>query len=412
MKGTFSSLNILIVEDHDFQRMIAEQTVKGLGVKQLMVAADGYQALEKLEKHSVADIVICDLDMPGMDGIQFLGHLADRNLAKAVILASALEPSIVRTVEDLAVEHGLKVLGALPKPISLERLRELMELYFGDEPDVAPRQEVQATHFTEKELEEAIDNDQFELFHQPKVMLQSGRMVATEALCRWNHPKTGLISPAHFIPMLESTGLITKLTYKLFDQAITQIKHWQDEGRAIAVAVNLSAIVLSDTSLPDQLYEKVRAQGLAPELLILEITESSLIQNAAKALESLARLKMKGFSLSIDDFGTGYSSMQQLNRIPFSELKIDRSFVQGACDDKTRKAIIEANIGLAHTLKMSTVAEGIETADEWQLLNELNCDMAQGYFIAKPMPVSELDSWESSWVSKLPISPSKPSLES
>ncbi|MGI9280340.1 MAG: GGDEF/EAL domain-containing response regulator [Endozoicomonas sp.] len=410
MNGTFGDLSILIVEDHDFQRMVAEQTVRGLGVSQLMVASDGYQALEKLEKNSNADIVICDLDMPGMDGIQFLGHLADRNLAKAIILASALEPSIIRTVEDLAVEHGLKVLGTLPKPISLERLRELMELYFGDEPDVAPRQEVQSLDFSEAELEEAIENDQFELYHQPKVMVHSGRLVATEALCRWHHPSIGLISPAHFIPLMESTGLITKLTYKLFDQAIEQIKYWQNEGRAISVAVNLSAIVLSDTSLPDQLFEKIRANGLAPELLILEITESSLIQNAAKALESLARLKMKGFSLSIDDFGTGYSSMQQLNRIPFSELKIDRSFVKGACSDKTRKAIIEANIGLAHTLKMSTVAEGVETIGEWQLLDNLNCDMAQGYFIAKPMPVSELKEWERSWVSQLPITPPKSAL--
>ncbi|KEQ14065.1 GGDEF/EAL domain-containing response regulator [Endozoicomonas numazuensis] len=409
MNGSFSDLSILIVEDHDFQRMVAEQTVRGLGVSQLMVAADGYQALEKLEKSSLADIVICDLDMPGMDGIQFLGHLADRNLAKAIILASALEPSIIRTVEDLAVEHGLKVLGTLPKPISLERLRELMELYFGDEPDVASRQEVQTIHFNETELEEAIDNNEFELYHQPKVMVHSGRLIATEALCRWNHPQ-GLISPAHFIPLMESTGLITKLTYKLFDQAIEQIKHWQNEGRAISVAVNLSVIVLSDTSLPDQLFEKIRANGLAPELLTLEITESSLIQNAAKALESLARLKMKGFSLSIDDFGTGYSSMQQLNRIPFSELKIDRSFVQGACSDNTRKAIIEANIGLAHTLKMNTVAEGVESIEEWQLLNHLNCDMAQGYFIARPMPVEELKEWERNWISQLPITPSKPTL--
>ena len=410
MKGLFSSLKILIVEDNDFQRMVTEQTVKGLGVVHITVAADGYQALEKLEGQTAADIVICDLDMPGMDGIQFLGHVADRNLAKAVILASALEPALIRTVEDLATEHGLNVLGSLPKPISLERLRELMELYFGDEPDVAPRQKVQEIQFTEAELDEAIDNNQFELYHQPKVLLQSGRMIATEALCRWNHPEAGLISPAHFIPLMETTGLITKLTYTLLDQAIDQIKIWQNEGRAIAVAVNLSAVVLSDTSLPDQLYEKVRASGLAPELLILEITESSLIQNAARALESLARLKMKGFSLSIDDFGTGYSSMQQLNRIPFSELKIDRSFVQGACSDNTRRAIIEANIGLAHTLKMSTVAEGIETVHEWLLLNKLNCDMAQGFFIAKPMPASELKEWENNWIRQLPITQPKPSL--
>lgn len=411
MKGQFSQLQVLIVEDHDFQRMVTEQTVLGLGVEHLSVASDGYKALKLLEESEPADIVICDLDMPGMDGIQFIRHIAQRQLAKALIVASAMEPSLVRTVEDMAQVQGLQVLGALPKPLSRDRLRELISLYFGDEPDLAPRKEIKNIDFSPEELEAAIDQGQFIYHYQPKVLIQGGRLVSVEALCRWPHPEAGLVSPAHFIPLMESTGLITKLTYSLFDQALELLSKWKDQNRAIAVGINLSALVLSDTSLPDQLFEKTRSLGISPQLLTLEITESSLIANAAKALETLARLKMKGFQLSIDDFGTGYSSMQQLNRIPFSELKIDRSFVQGACDDPTRKAIIEANIGLAHTLKMSTVAEGVETLEEWALLSELNCEQAQGFLIGKPMPANELEAWEQAWISRQPLVVPKPSLK-
>ena len=402
MKGNLDELHIMVVEDHEFQRLVAEQALKGLGVNKLLLANNGNDALNQLDHSEPVDIVICDLDMPEMDGIRFIRHLADNNYAKAVIVASALEPSLIRTVEDMAQEHGLRVLGALSKPLSRDRIRELLELYSEpDSPALSPT--VSSLHFTEQDLQEALDDDQFILHYQPKVLVRSGRLIAMEALCRWPHPKAGMISPAHFIPLMESTGLINELTYRLIDQTLLQLRKSLDNGRAIAIGVNLSALVLTDTQLPDKLFEKTHALNIEPELLTLEITESTLIENAAKALETLARLKMKGFSLSIDDFGTGYSSMQQLNRIPFSELKIDRSFVQSANNDKTRKAIIEANIGLAHTLKMDTVAEGVETLDEWHLLDKLNCDMAQGFLIAKPMPAEQLPEWEKQWTERLPL---------
>ena len=233
-------------------------------------------------------------------------------------------------------------------------------------------------------------------------------MVSVEALARWQHPTAGLISPARFIPLMESNRLITTLTLSLLHHALDQISHWQQQGRMISVGINLSPVMLTEPDLPDLLIEKTRERQITPELVTLEITESSLIENTVQALETLARLKMQGFCLSIDDFGTGYSSMQQLNRIPFSELKIDRSFVHNACNDSTQRAIIEANISLAHNLKMQTVAEGIETLEDWTLLNQLNCTMAQGYFAGKPMPADELADWERQWLARQPIIPSQP----
>ena len=402
MTVNLADLSIMVVEDHQFQRVVAEQALKGLGVENLRLANNGNDALRQLTSSQPIDIVICDLDMPEMDGVQFIRHLANEGYVRAVIVASALEPSLIRTVEDMAQEHGLRVLGTLSKPLSRDRIRELLMLYSAPDSAAHP---VSSLHFTKEDLQEALDDDQFILHYQPKVLIQSGRLVALEALCRWSHPDMGLVSPAHFIPLMESTGLIHELTHRLIDQTLKQLRNNLDNKKVIAIGVNLSPVLLTDTQLPDELYKKTRALTIEPELLTLEITESTLIENAARALETLARLKMKGFSLSIDDFGTGYSSMQQLNRIPFSELKIDRSFVQSANLDKTRKAIVEANINLAHTLSMETVAEGVETLAEWHLLSQLHCDMAQGFLIGKPMAAEDLPEWERQWTEKLPLPP-------
>ena len=301
------------------------------------------------------------------------------------------------------------VLGHMSKPISRTRLRELLEFYCSEQArsrtcPISSRDLI----FDEKELGKAIEANQFVLYYQPKVLLKSGQMISVEALTRWHHPELGVISPVHFIPMMETSGLIATMTTKMIDLALDQIRIWREQERNLAVGINVSPAILTNTHLPDMLIQKMRDMNIAPELLNLEITESSLIQNASLSLETLARLKLHGFSLSIDDFGTGYSSMQQLNRIPFSELKIDRSFVSNACNDKNHKAIVEANISLAHKLNMQTVAEGVETLEGWQLLNELNCDQAQGYFIARPMPANEIPQWEQQWLARQPITPPKP----
>lgn len=403
MDGKLNHLRVHIVEDHHFQRLVAEQTLASLGVGHVESAADGHAAILQLESSGPADIVICDLQMPGMDGIKFIRHMAEKKLAKSLIILSALEPGLIKTVEDMAAAHGLTVLGTQPKPMIRERIRELMELYFGEDTDqgiAIPSKELQ---FDRETLEAAIKNREFTFYFQPKVLLKSGRLVSVETLARWQHPEKGLISPARFIPLMETTGLINDMTLLLLDDAIAQLKVWQDKNRAISIGINLSPVMLTNTDLPDLLLEKVSSLNMTPELLTLEITESSLIENTALALETLARLKINGFSLSIDDFGTGYSSMQQLNRVPFSELKIDRSFVHNACQDNTQKAIIKSNISLAHNLNMQTVAEGIETLEDWNLLKELNCHIAQGYFVGKPMPAHELEAWEKQWVARLPI---------
>ena len=409
MDSRINNLSFLILEDNLFQRMVAEQTVSSFNVGSLINAQHSEEALQILAGAGSVDIVICDLDIPGIDGIRFIRCLAEQQLARAVIILSDMESALIRTVQDMARADGLQVLGHIPKPMNRSRLRELLEHFFAslDNPQPCTASE---RIFTEAELEQAIKENQFVLYYQPKVLLKSGRMISVEALSRWHHPEAGLVMPIHFIPTMESSGLIAPMTDAMIDQALAQIHQWQEQGRNISVGINLSPAILSDTDLPDRLVEKTRARNIPPELLHLEITESSLIQNAALSLETLARLKLYGFALAIDDFGTGYSSMQQLNRIPFSELKIDRSFVANACHDRTHRAIVEANISLAHNLNMQTVAEGVETLEDWQLLHDLNCDQAQGFFITKALPAEELGDWEQSWLARQPITTPKPTI--
>ena len=409
MDSRIISLSFLILEDNLFQRMVAEQTVSSFDVGSIINAQNSEQALQMLNDTGAVDIVICDLDIPGMDGIRFIRCLAEKQLAGAVIILSDMEAALIRTVQDMAQADGLRVLGHTPKPMTRLRLRELLEYFFANLDNHQPSATSERI-FTEAELEHAVNEKQFVLYYQPKVLLKSGRMISVEALSRWHHPEVGLVMPIHFIPTMESSGLIAPMTDNMIDLALDQIQQWREQGRNISVGVNLSPAILSDTDLPDRLVHKTRARSIPPELLNLEITENSLMQNAALCLETLARLKLYGFALAIDDFGTGYSSMQQLNRIPFSELKIDRSFVANACRDQTHRAIVEANISLAHNLNMQTVAEGVETLEDWQLLHELNCDQAQGFFISKALPAEQFADWEQQWLARQPLTVPKPNI--
>ena len=398
MTQTFDALRIMVVEDHQFQRMVAVKVVSGLGVASVQEAEDGQDALDKIAASSdPIDITICDLDMPGMDGIEFIRHVAEKKLTSAIVVASAMEPELIRTVEDMAAEHGMKVLGTLEKPINPEKVKALFEQFISEQSSAGARSGSSELVITKDMLITAIKDGQIIPWYQPKVLIRNGQWVSCEALARWQHPEKGMIYPGQFINEVETFGLMDDMTDSIISQSVQQIQQWQSEGRPINTSVNISPSMLGNTQLPEKLMQMIKAVGIGPELLTLEITESAVMENVAHCLSTLARLKMKGFTLSIDDFGTGYSSMQQLNRIPFSELKIDQSFVKDAVSDPTRRAIVEANIELARKLKLKTVAEGLESAADWQLLNDLQCDVAQGYFVGKPMPADQFPAWEAEW---------------
>jgi len=242
----------------------------------------------------------------------------------------------------------------------------------------------------ESALRQALERDEFSLHYQPKIELTSGRIIGCEALVRWLHPQRGMISPADFIPLAEETGLIVPLGAWVLREACRQIKTWQEQGLPkLSVAVNLSARQFRKANLPQLIVEVLQEIDLAPHLLELELTESMVMDDPAKAERTMRDLKKLGVGLSLDDFGTGYSSLNYLRRFPVDSLKIDRTFIRDVTVDPSGDSVVTSVIDIAHNLGLAAIAEGVETAEQLAFLADCGCDMYQGYLFSKPLPAEE-----------------------
>ena len=240
-------------------------------------------------------------------------------------------------------------------------------------------------------LRRALEDDQLVLHYQPKADLGSGQIHSVEALVRWQHPEHGLLGPGEFIPLAERTGLIHPLTRWVLDAALEQTAQWRHADRRLSVAVNISTRCLLDPAFPDQVASQLATWQVPADLLVLEITESAVMADPDHALEVLGRLHHLGVGLAVDDFGTGYSSMAYLKELPVDELKIDRSFVSQMATSPSDAVIVRSTIDLGHNLGLRVVAEGVENQHAWRQLSALGCDIAQGYYLGRPMPASELE---------------------
>jgi len=247
------------------------------------------------------------------------------------------------------------------------------------------------------QLRRAIDEGQLVLHYQPKVELATGAVAGVEALLRWQHPSRMLIPPGEFVPFAEHTGLIRPLTLFVLDAALRQAAEWRAAGLDLEVAVNLSARNVVDPQLPQDVRAALDRWGVPAGTLQLEITESALMGEPARAGEVLTTLSRMGVSLSLDDFGTGYSSLASLKRLPVDEIKIDRSFVSHMAGIESDAVIVRSTIDLGHNLGVRVVAEGVETAEAWGLLADLGCDVAQGFLVGRPMPPDDVPGWVERW---------------
>jgi EAL domain-containing protein (putative c-di-GMP-specific phosphodiesterase class I)/CheY-like chemotaxis protein len=390
-------VNILVIEDDDFQRRMVVNMLRSLGAPSIAEASNGKQALDIVRgaNGNPVDIAICDLNMPEMDGMEFLRHLAQEDHGVAVIIASAQDSKVLASVGSMTRMYGVKLLGTIEKPIMPEQLKALLARY---ESSNTERQAAAKSYsFTLEHILQGIRANQFEPFFQPKVNLKSGQLTGAEALARWIHPEHGVVSPFSFIPLLEQSGNIDDLTFVMLEKSAHACRALHKLGFTLTMSVNLSLVSLDDSALADKITRTVRKAGIEPQYIVLEITESAAMTNIAPALENLVRLCMNGFALSIDDYGTGYSSMQQLTRIPFSELKIDQSFVKDCANNEAMRIVVESSIDMAHKLRIKSVAEGVETKQDWDTLKGMGCDTAQGYFIARPMDTTAFSEFVASY---------------
>lgn len=321
-------------------------------------------------------------------------HVATLEHKPAFVFISGANAALLSTAADMARARGLRVLGTIEKPISIDAVQAMLaNLQNGRQTRAAPR----SLSLTAQDLQSGLDENQIILHYQPKISLSTGGIEGFECLARWQHPDHGLVPPGQFVALSEESGQIKPLTDRVLSLALNQCALWNKTGLATKLSINISAHLLVDLTMPDRIAAEAASHGLDPKQIVLEITETGVFRDAADTLDILARLHMKGFALSIDDFGTGYSSMEQLRRVPFAELKIDRAFVNGAGQNQKAKAILQSSAVLGRNLGLSVVAEGAETREDWDLLKSLGVDVVQGYFVARPMAVDAVPAWCKTW---------------
>lgn len=339
--------------------------------------------------------VFVDLMMPEMDGIQVLSGMAESGVKAEIVIASGAGARVVEAARRASEEFGLHVAGVLQKPFDGRLLRALI----GEKGMSAPGRRVPRpkspaprSAVGPADIERAIANREFVLAYQPKIRCATNRLVGFESLVRWNRPEHGVVMPGEFLPLAESSGLIEKMTDLIVDVGLDWLSSFQGVDKP-SLSINISTRSLDDPNLPSVLAEKCAARGVDPGKIILEITETYAMSDPAKALALATRLRLKGFRLSIDDFGVGYSSLSQLARIPFSELKVDMSFVQTMNDSEESRKIVSSIVKLGHSLDLSVTAEGVEDLATLIALNNYRCDLAQGYLIGRPMFPEQLATW-------------------
>lgn len=344
--------------------------------------------------NSETRLIVLDLVMPRVDGIEVIRFLASHRSPAGLILVSAADRKILSAAEALATAHGLWLVDSFSKTVAASRLKRLLPEIRLDARAPGTRHAIgSAITATREELARAIGAGELEVFYQPLVNITDGGLDSVEALVRWRHPEHGLLLPHQFIPLAERYALIDGVTDEVLDRSLAQLAAWGQSGVTTPVSINVSALSLKSLDLPDRIAGVAARHEIGLPQITIEVTESWFIADTITALDILTRLRIKGFGLAIDDFGTGYATLSRLKQIPFNKLKIDQTFIKGARRSPEARLIAHSSVSLGQRLDMQVVAEGIENGEDWKLANELACDVAQGFYIAEPMTGSDLLTW-------------------
>jgi EAL domain-containing protein (putative c-di-GMP-specific phosphodiesterase class I)/CheY-like chemotaxis protein len=387
----FSDLRVLLLGGIPLRQAMLLKVLNGMGISFVTQAENCASALGVLSSSGPRlDIVLCDMSMKDLDELEFIYHAAQSNVGGFILMSEAND-ELLSSARTIAHGCGSHVLGVLRGATEFGQLKRLLSCYL-DANAAAPRNEekLRSQKWTRNELVAALNHNQFVPFFQPKVDLETGVPGCVEILARWDHPDLGILPPCQFIELMEQEGLIDQLTGCMLLQSLVCAKECAARGNDIGFAINVSPLTLQDARTPTRIFSLVKECGLSPTRITIEITETASSKNFSRILESLTRLRMQGFEISVDDFGIGYSSLQLLSRMPFTELKIDRTFVTEASSNPKSAAILESIIQLAGKLHLRTVAEGIETSAELDFVQSLGCGVGQGFLLGRPMAQRDL----------------------
>jgi EAL domain-containing protein (putative c-di-GMP-specific phosphodiesterase class I) len=391
-----SSDRIVLIDDDRVVGEIVSALAKAMNL-QCSVTRTPEEFFDRID--SDTGVILLDLVMPEMDGIEILRLLGEHNCKARIVLMSGINIRVIETAKKLAQSLGLNVIGHLQKPFPIAQLQELLTATFSGEKPPVFEKELELA-IPDEDIHRAMDQNEFVLYYQPQINIRTGVVTGLEALTRWNHPELGLVFPDNFISRIEDLGLMDRFCWITAERALNEIKQFSIlNGHLPRLAINVSVSSLRDLKFPDIFMNLARKYDFPAERIVLEITESGLMEFSL-ALDVLTRLRMRNFQLSIDDFGTGYSMMKQLQNVPAIELKIDRNFVQHMHVNHADLVMVEKIIEMGHELEMEVTAEGVETEEQFNMLKERGCDGVQGYFFSRALPPDELLLWLETYRSK------------
>ena len=395
MKSIVSNQSVLIVDDEAFVLETTAFILRRLGFKEVYTAQSAHDALDIIEGSGAPiELVLTDLNMPDVDGVELLRLFDEKGYEGDIVLFSGEDSRTLSMAESLAKARNLSVLGGVSKPLKVDELSVLL----AKRGKMLRKDKFSPTEMVPvDELIAAIEAEDLEPWYQPQVDIKSKQVVGVEALVRWPSKERGMIFPDAFIPVAEVNGLIDRLTFLVMKKAAEMQTQWQKQGLKLKIAINVSMESLYDLTFPERVASCLDDYQVDARDFQLEVTESRLMEDLVGPLDVLLRLRLKRFSLAIDDFGTGHSNLTQLRDLPFDEIKLDRSFVQGAVSNKKSKSLLESSVEIAKKLDMEIIAEGVETLEDWQRVEALGCEQIQGYFVSRPLPGDDIPDWVKGW---------------
>lgn len=385
-----NKLRALVVDDDPFISEVVVGALRDAGLSLIETVGDGKSALENLLRHPV-ELLVCDLNMPGMDGIHLMSQLATSALPPAIILLSGEDLRILDASRQFAEAKNLTVLGVLRKPLTHDALMEVLHRY-------QPMLRRLSYGSLKLRLDEAsllrgLTTGALQLLHQPKVDLKNGSLVGVESLLRWNDSWIGAVPPQEVIRAAEDAQVVDALTQEILTKAVQDRAMLLSHGMDINFSINVSMHNLANARIVDYMSDIVRSFGDFPSRYTLEVTENHLIKDLAQVLETLIRARLRGFQIAIDDYGTGAATMQLLMQLPSTELKIDKIFVSMASRHGLGRSMLQSAVELGLQLGQTVTAEGVETAMQDRIARELGCHLGQGYYYGRPMTLDALIAW-------------------
>ncbi len=390
---------VLIVDDDIVLRSVATSFFTQQGVSDVLEANNGQAALKYVEEHgNKIDFILCDLQMPEMDGFQLLRHLNNLKYKGAISILSGFEKSIIELARDLAEHHQLQIVGALQKPLDFDTLHNIYQFLVDKELDSEPEK---VFELLADDLEQAINSGKILPYYQPKISLTSGHIVGAEVISYWNHHIYGLLPTPQFIELARTAGLINNLETLQLETVFTDIIQFKNICDKFSIALNIDMDMLGNHAFPDLINLMVETNQVDISNLIIEINSSQITGKNADLIEIFARLKVHGVQFSLDHLAVSKSVHDYISHLPFSEIKLDKTIVKDAFKTPYASEHMKTHIEFAKSKKLKITGVGAETPSDIQFLARNKVDFAQGYFPAKPMPLHAILQWFREYESKL-----------